>query len=174
MFVSQRVAIGWINWARHLPTRPQKPPSPLLIIRPRKPYQPIPPDIITKEPRLYNRRNGEKSTMSQLHINQNTNPSSDPNYFNNTHCFNTDNTVSYVWNNCTIPEEDSGILAWLSPLEPQTRHHDIRSHRVGKVGGWLLETEEYRNWLGGAGGDGPNGSALFCYGGPGVGKTYIR
>jgi len=112
--------------------------------------------------------------MSQLHINENTYPSSDPNYFNNTHCFNTTNAVSNVWNNCTIADEDSEILAWLSPLSPQTRHDDIRARRIEKVGDWILQTEEYRNWLGGTSSDGPDRSALFCYGDPGVGKTYIR
>ena len=88
--------------------------------------------------------------------------------------FNTDNSVNNVWNNCTIADEDSGILAWLSPLEPQIRHHDIRTRRVHEVGVWLLQTEEYQNWLGGVREDRSGCSALFCYGGPGVGKSYIR
>jgi len=73
-----------------------------------------------------------------------------------------------------IADEDSEILAWLSPLEPQTRHNDLRARRVEKVGDWLLQTEEYQNWLAGTGGSGQNYSGLFCYGSPGVGKTYIR
>ena len=89
------------------------------------------------------------------------------------HPFNT-NFVSNVWNHYTAADEKSEILAWLSPLAPQRRHHDIRTRRVKEVGGWLLETEEYRNWFGGVGGGKSDGSALFCYGGPGVGKTYIR
>ena len=71
-------------------------------------------------------------------------------------------------------DEKSQILTWLSPLEPQSRHHDIQARRVDEVGNWLLQTEEYQNWFGGIHGDKSNGSALFCYGGPGVGKTYIR
>jgi len=76
-----------------------------------------------------------------------------------------------------VVDEKSEILAWLSPLEPQIRHHDIQTRRVDEVGGWLLQTEEYRNWFGGIGSigrDNSAGSALFCYGGPGVGKTFIR
>jgi len=65
------------------------------------------------------------------------------------------------------------ILAWLSPLEPRIRHHELRDRRVAGVGDWLLQTEEYRNWVGGIRGGKSDGSALFCYGGPGVGKTYI-
>ena len=112
--------------------------------------------------------------MSQSHNNEDINSPIDHHYFNNANCFNSDNSVNNVWNNCTIADEDSGILEWLSPLEPQTRHYDIRSRRVEKVGDWLLQTEEYRNWLDGTGSDGPNCPALFCHGGPGVGKTYIR
>jgi len=66
------------------------------------------------------------------------------------------------------------ILAWLSPLEPLIRHRDIRARRVDEVGDWLFQTEEYRNWFGGICGSESDGAALFCYGGPGVGKTYIR
>ena len=112
---------------------------------------------ITQELILYNPQYNEKYKMSQPHINDNINS------------FNTNQSFDNVWNNCTVADEDSGILAWLSPLEPQIRHHDIRTRRVDEVGRWLLQTEEYRNWFGGIGG----GSALFCYGGQGVGKTYI-
>ena len=106
----------------------------------------------------------------------NTNNSNNNNsyYENVKDSFNTDNSINNVWNNCTVADEDSEILAWLSPLEPQTRHHDIRTRRVHEVGVWLLQTEEYQNWLGGVREDGSGGSALFCYGGPGVGKSYIR
>jgi len=101
--------------------------------------------------------------MSQHHISRNIDS------------FNMQDSFNNVWNNCTIADEDSEILAWISSLEPQTRHYDIRTRRIDEVGEWLLQTEEYRNWFGGIrGGGGPNGSALFCYGGPGVGKTYIR
>ena len=70
--------------------------------------------------------------------------------------------------------ETAEILAWLSPLEPRIRHQDIRAHRVKDVGDWLFQTEEYRNWFNGIRGGGPGSSVLFCYGDPGVGKTYIR
>ena len=101
--------------------------------------------------------------MSQHHLGDNIS-----NSFNNT------NSNNNVWNNCTMGDEKSEILAWLSPLEPQKRHHDIQTRRVNEVGDWLMETEEYRNWFGGIGGGNSGGSALFCHGGPGVGKTYIR
>jgi len=103
--------------------------------------------------------------MSQPHIIANINNSS-----NNINSFNTNYNL---WNNYTIADERSEILAWLSPLEPRIRHQDIRSRRVDKVGDWLFQTEEYRNWFGGVPG-GESDAALFCYGNPGVGKTYIR
>ena len=99
--------------------------------------------------------------MPQYHIKDNVNSS------------NTNISVNNVSNSYTITDEKSQILAWLSPLEPQRRHHDIRIRRVSEVGNWLLRAEEYRNWFDGLCG-GKSGLALFCYGGPGVGKTYIR
>ena len=92
----------------------------------------------------------------------------------NINSFNTNILVNNVSNNYRVADEKSEILAWLSPLEPQSRHHDIRTRRVEEVGYWLLQTEEYRNWFDGIHGVQSNVSALFCYGGPGVGKTYIR
>ena len=100
--------------------------------------------------------------MSQCHFSDNINS------------VNLNNSFINVSNNYTVAEEKSEILAWLSPLEPRRRHQDIRARRVNEVGDWLLQTQEYQNWFGGIREDGSDGSALFCYGGPGVGKTYIR
>ena len=66
------------------------------------------------------------------------------------------------------------ILAWLSPLEPHLRHHEIRTNRVKDVGDWLLRTEEFRSWRNGHGQDESQKAAMFCPNNPGVGKTYIR
>jgi len=83
-----------------------------------------------------------------------------------------------IYNVCIVnspgAEERAEILAWLSPLGSRIRHGDIRAHRVEHVGDWLLRTEEYQNWFSGILGGGSDNSALFCYGDPGVGKTYIR
>ena len=80
------------------------------------------------------------------------------------------NTLNYY----TIinADERAEILAWLSPLEPWTRHGNIRDQRIEHVGDWLLQTPEYRSWFDGIRGGEPDNSALFCYGDPGVGKTY--
>jgi len=89
----------------------------------------------------------------------------------------TDNTnsiiVSNSYNTTYIADEEPKILAWLSPLEPQVRHQDICEQRVDSVGNWLLETKEFRSWYNGSGNDGSDHEALFCYGEPGVGKSYI-
>ena len=79
-----------------------------------------------------------------------------------------------VPNNPTVAHDRSEILAWLSPVEPLTRHQDIRVRRVDKLGSWLLRTDEYRNWFDGNRKGKPDNAVLFCYGGPGVGKTHIR
>jgi len=84
--------------------------------------------------------------MSQHHISNNVNS------FNN---------INNVWNNYTVADERSEILAWLSPLEPQIRHQDSRARRVDGVGDWLLKTQEYRNWFGGIHSGSSDDPALF-------------
>ena len=116
--------------------------------------------------------------MSQSRVGENSNSSnnnnSSINNSFNTNSFNpiSSNHVSSV-KNPGGADERAEILAWLSPLDPWIRHHDIREHRVEHVGDWLLRTEEYRNWFDGIRDGESDNSALFCYGGPGVGKTYI-
>jgi len=94
--------------------------------------------------------------------------SHDNNFSNNANSFN-------VWN-YTFTDDRSQLLAWLSPLEPSLRHRDVRERRVNNIGEWLMQTEEFRRWCGQsveseAGGD---TAVLFCYGDPGVGKTFIK
>jgi len=92
----------------------------------------------------------------------------------NTNSFNTSYTTAIsVSSNVTIADGRSNILAWLSPLDPRLRHQDIQDRRVESIGEWLLQTEEFRSWHTGSKGDGSDRPVLFCYGGPGVGKTYI-
>ena len=69
-------------------------------------------------------------------------------------------------------DEDAQIMRWLSPLEPDNRHHGVRTNRFEGVGDWLLETSEFREWRGRSGG--ADKAVLFCSGNPGVGKTYLR
>ena len=86
----------------------------------------------------------------------------------------TDSYITNVWNHCTIADDRSQLLTWLSPLDPGLRHCDIQERRVNDVGEWLMGTEEFRGWcrLDEEGED--DKPVLFCYGNPGVGKTFIR
>ena len=117
--------------------------------------------------------------MSESRVGESGNSSNSIDSFNN-NCFNTTNSFNTSITGDTInvnnfgsTDERTEILAWLSPLDPWIRHHDIGDHRVEDVGDWLLQTEEYRNWVDGILGGESDNSALFCYGDPGVGKTYI-
>ena len=95
------------------------------------------------------------------------------NCLNTTNSYNT-TTTSNVWNNCTVADDLCPLLTWLSPLDPGLRHSDIQERRVNDVGEWLMDAEEFRRWSGLNGeGEGDEG-VLFCYGNPGVGKTFIR
>ena len=91
----------------------------------------------------------------------------------NINSFNTSNNLN-VLNNFTVVDDRSNILVWLSPLDPKLQHRDIQGRRVENVGEWLLRTGEFRNWRAGSGGGESDDAVLFCYGDPGVGKTYIR
>ena len=87
---------------------------------------------------------------------------------NNYKSFNTTNTFNYI-----TPDDESKILAWLSPLEPRARHQDIGTQRVDSIGAWLLQTPEFRSWHNGSREDGSHHPTLFCHGNPGAGKSYI-
>ena len=84
------------------------------------------------------------------------------------------NSLNTTVNNLTVVDDRSDILTWLSPLDPKLRHHDIRDRRVEDVGKWVLQTEEFKNWYASGGGGESDNAVLFCYGHPGVGKTFIR
>ena len=99
--------------------------------------------------------------MSQYTIDNSTSLS------NNTNSFN-------IQNNYVVADDRSPLLTWLSPLEPKLRHRDIQERRVENVGEWLFQTEEFKSWHAGSGESEGDKAVLFCYGGPGVGKTFIR
>ena len=74
--------------------------------------------------------------------------------------------------NVGIDEESFRIHEWLSPLEPNKRHQDVRNRRLDGIGEWVLQRSEFESWCKSR--DGSANSTLLCYGGQGVGKTYIR
>ena len=89
-------------------------------------------------------------------------------------CGNITDSYNKVLNNCdiSIADEKRAVLEWLSPLEPRERHQAIGMDRMPGVGGWLLHTSEFTQWSQSDGGT--SKPVLFCYGDPGVGKTYLR
>jgi len=84
------------------------------------------------------------------------------------------NSLNTIINNFTAADDRSNILAWLSPLDPKLRHQGIRDRRIKDVGEWFLKTKEFRSWYASSGGAESDNPVLFCHGGPGVGKTFIR
>ena len=76
--------------------------------------------------------------------------------------------------NLALADGRSNILAWLSPLDPKLRHQDIRDRRVENVGEWVLQTEQFRRWNADSARGESDKAVLFCFGDPGVGKTFIR
>ena len=91
-------------------------------------------------------------------------------FSNNNNSFNTTNINTFHSN---THDDESKVLAWLSPLEPWVRHRDIGAERVDGIGAWLLETREFRRWHNASVKDESNHATLFCDGNPGVGKSYI-
>jgi len=91
----------------------------------------------------------------------------------NVNSYNVTNSYNSITNVNKVPADGNPeIMRWLSPLDPGRRHQDVRTDRLDGVGNWLLETSEFREWRGGEGG--VDKAVLFCYGNPGVGKTYLR
>jgi len=99
--------------------------------------------------------------MPQYTVNNSTESSNNGNAFD-------------AWNSNTATDDRSQLLAWLSPLSPGMRHWNIQERRVNNIGERLLETEELRRWYAGSEGGEAESAVLFCYGDPGVGKSFIR
>ena len=81
--------------------------------------------------------------------------------------------VFIVLNTRSKDHQVMNILNWLSPLQPQKRHHDIRSLRLNNTGGWLLHDERFTAWCAGVQGLRPEDRILCCYGMPGAGKAVM-
>ena len=116
------------------------------------------------------------------------NPSSDPHQYgisnarndhnltNNIHGDSNTNvgnvSNSYNTTNIRVEEESLRIQEWLSPLEPEIRHRDVSNGRLDGIGDWVLQRDQFESWSGSQ--DGLGYPTLVCYGGQGVGKTFIR
>ena len=71
-----------------------------------------------------------------------------------------------------MSDEKRQIMEWLSPLAPRERHQAISDGRMDGIGTGLLRTNEFEKWH--TSEDQAVNPVLFCHGGPGVGKTYLR
>ena len=101
------------------------------------------------------------------------NPTAGQNLGISINCGNVRNSNNNKWNYYNISvDEKRAVLEWLSPLEPHERHQAIGMDRMPGVGDWLLNTNEFTQWN--QGGERDAKPMLFCYGDPGVGKTYLR
>jgi len=89
-------------------------------------------------------------------------------FVDNINSFNASNASNHY----TLADGKSGILKWLSPLERRIRHQNVRTCWV-HVGGRLLETDEFVMCHGGAQYEGSDHAILFCWGDPGICKTYL-
>jgi len=96
--------------------------------------------------------------------------STTPQILNDNRITNSGNVVNSY--NTVVADKRSQILDWLSPLEPNKRRQDIRTHRLDDgVGDSFLAAKEFLEWRNAE--DGSTNSVLFCSGGPGGGKTYL-
>ncbi|KAF1811583.1 hypothetical protein P152DRAFT_60652 [Eremomyces bilateralis CBS 781.70] len=64
-------------------------------------------------------------------------------------------------------EETQNILHWLSPVNFWLKQADVSSQREPGTGKWLLQHPDFLEWAEG------NKEAVWCFGGPGVGKTIL-
>ena len=83
------------------------------------------------------------------------------------YCFNTN-----TYNGGFVYLGADPVLEWLSPLDPRARHRALSINRVAGVGDWLFLTNKFTQWSGNF--ERSAMPVLFCYGDPGVGKTYLR
>jgi len=70
----------------------------------------------------------------------------------------------------TQREEDKErqfIADWLTPVDYTLQQSDFLSRRQQGTGQWLLDSKEFKDWLG------KTKQTLFCPGMPGAGKTII-
>ena len=66
-----------------------------------------------------------------------------------------------------LQDQDRSILDWLTPVDYGPQQSDHLSRRQPGTGQWLLDSDEYRQWVT------TPGKTLFCPGIPGAGKTIL-
>ncbi|KAJ4246841.1 hypothetical protein NW762_013393 [Fusarium torreyae] len=63
-------------------------------------------------------------------------------------------------------QHDDMVLKWLTPVDHNTKHHDIIRLRQLGTGQWFLDSVEFKDWH-----TKTENKSLFCSGIPGAGKT---
>jgi len=109
--------------------------------------------------------------ISVMDRNRNQYLSKNTNSFNVSRTYNQINAHVVVHPTITTGERLQ-ILTWLSPLEPWKRHHDVATNRFAGIGEWFLKATKFQAWRSKRDNDLVD-PALFCYGAPGAGKTFI-
>jgi len=61
------------------------------------------------------------------------------------------------------------VMAALPTLAYDEKHRDLQVRRMDGIGSWLLSMPVFIDWLNGE----TKTPTLWCYGGPGAGKTYL-
>ena len=67
---------------------------------------------------------------------------------NNANC---GNTIRSHHKTVYRSDRDAQMIRWLSPSEPNNRHHGVHINWVGGAGYWLSDVSEFREWNGGGG-----------------------
>ncbi|RBR20099.1 uncharacterized protein FIESC28_05378 [Fusarium coffeatum] len=65
-------------------------------------------------------------------------------------------------------QEEERYLNWLTPIDHGSKHRDVLRQRQAETGHWVLESEEFHEWL-----CATKPETLLCPGIPGAGKTFI-
>lgn len=69
-------------------------------------------------------------------------------------------TEREIWHlTCILDKERRALLRWLSRLEFEDDHDILFSKRHGDTGNWLLESQEFKDWL-----SGDESCTLWCHG----------
>jgi len=160
-WIAPCATVIWLAMCCHIPHPPKK-----KLSAPRVPYN-ISTPCLSFWRTSFSKTNRTPNEMDPI-------ARRDPVISITSHCGNVTGSYNNVLNNCdiSIADEKRAILEWLSPLDPRERHQAIGMDRMPGVGDWLLNTSEFTRWD--QGGGTTSKPVLFCYGDPGVGKTYLR
>ncbi|QSZ31284.1 hypothetical protein DSL72_000847 [Monilinia vaccinii-corymbosi] len=66
-----------------------------------------------------------------------------------------------------LNQESLKIVNWLTSIDYAPQQHDYIKQRQGETGKWLLDSQEFNNWVN------SDKQKLFCPGIPGAGKTIL-